>query len=179
MTTRAPASFRGRAESASPAEPTKNATRSVPAPLLSVLPGTPESVRAARRMVRQVLGDGHPAAETVQLAVSELVTNAIMHSRSGAPGGTVTVALCLGPDGLLVQVRDDGGPSEPRLTSAAPGPEDGAERGYGLLLVDALADRWGSISSPDSRVTWCRIGLRQPAPIQAGPTPPSPFADSR
>jgi hypothetical protein len=34
---------------------------------------------------------------------------------------------------------------------------DGAEHGYGLLLVDALAERWGTISSPDGRVTWCRV----------------------
>jgi anti-sigma regulatory factor (Ser/Thr protein kinase) len=134
--------------------------RPVQAPILSVLPGTPESVRAARRMVREVLGEEHPAAETVQLVLSELVTNAIVHSQSGAPGGTVTVALCPGPSGVLVQVRDDGGPSEPRLTGVAEDPGNGAEQGYGLLLVDALADRWGSISSPDGRITWCRIGLQ-------------------
>jgi anti-sigma regulatory factor (Ser/Thr protein kinase) len=113
-------------------------------------------------MARQALGDGHPAEDTVQLVVSELVTNAIVHSRSGAPGGTVTVALCPAPGGLLVQVRDDGGPSEPRLASPAADPKNGAEQGYGLLLVDSLAERWGSISSPDSRITWCRIGF--PAP---------------
>ena len=96
----------------------------------------------------------------MQLVVSELVTNAIVHSKSGAPGGTVTVALCPGPGGILVQVRDDGGPSEPRLTSVAADPGNDAERGYGLLLVDALADRWGSISSPDGRITWCRISLQ-------------------
>jgi anti-sigma regulatory factor (Ser/Thr protein kinase) len=162
MTTRAPASFRGRAEPAGSAEPAKRAMRPVQEPLLSVLPGTPESVGAARQMVRQTLGDGHPAAETVQLVVSELVTNAIVHTKSGAPGGTVTVALCPGPGGVLVQVRDDGGTSQPRLTSAAADPRTGAEQGYGLLLVDALADRWGSISSPNGRVTWCRIGLQQP-----------------
>jgi anti-sigma regulatory factor (Ser/Thr protein kinase) len=166
MTTRAPVSFRGRAEPAGSADPAKMGMRPVQEPLLSVLPGTPESASAARRMVRQVLGDGHPASETVQLVVSELMTNAIVHSKSGAPGGTVTVALCPGPGGVLVQVRDDGGPSQPRLTSVAADPSNGAEQGYGLLLVDALADRWGSISCPDGRITWCRIGLEQP---QNGP----------
>ncbi|HTX82393.1 MAG TPA: ATP-binding protein [Streptosporangiaceae bacterium] len=160
MTTRAPASFLRGTGSAGSAEPAKLAMRPVQAPLLSVLPGTPESVRTARQMVRQVLSDGHPAEETLQLVVSELVTNAIVHSKSGAPGGTVTVALCPGPGGILVQVRDDGGPSEPQLTSAPADPANGAEQGYGLLLVDALADRWGSISSPDGRITWCRIGLQ-------------------
>jgi serine/threonine-protein kinase RsbW len=130
-------------------------------PLLRVFPGTPDSASAARLMARQLLGDSDPAAETVVLLVSELVTNAVLHSQSGAPGGTVTVALCPLSAGVLVQVRDDGGPSEPHLAesiaetmaeSAA-----GAEHGYGLLVVDALADSWGTISGPDSRVTWCRV----------------------
>jgi serine/threonine-protein kinase RsbW len=123
-------------------------------PLLRVLPGTADSASAARLMARQLLGDGDPAAETVMLLVSELVTNAIVHSRSGAAGGTVTVALCPVSAGVLVQVRDDGGPSEPCLAEIR---SDGAEHGYGLLLVDALADSWGTISGPDSRVTWCRV----------------------
>lgn len=143
--------------------------RPVQAPLLRVLPGTPESARAARAMTRQLLGEGHPAAETAQLVVSELVTNAIVHTKSGAPGGTVTVALCPGPGGILVQVRDDGGPSEPRLSGVAAEEGAGAEHGYGLVLVDALADRWGTISSPDGRITWCRIGGQQPGMDAWGP----------
>ncbi len=126
----------------------------VRAPLLRVLPGRPESVSAARQLARQVLGDGNPVTETAMLLVSELVTNSVMHSKSGEPGGSVTVALCSGPAGILIQVRDDGGPSEPRVSTM---PTGGAEHGYGLLLVDVLADRWGTISSPDGRVTWCRV----------------------
>jgi len=90
------------------------------------------------------------------LVASELVTNAIVHSQSGAPGGTVTLALCPGPAGVLVQVCDGGGSSEPRLAA----PDEEAEHGYGLRLVDALADSWGTIASPEGRVTWCRIGSR-------------------
>jgi anti-sigma regulatory factor (Ser/Thr protein kinase) len=130
-------------------------------PLLRVFPGTPDSASAARLMARQLLGDSDPAAETVVLLVSELVTNAVLHSQSGAPGGTVTVALCPLSAGVLVQVRDDGGPSEPCL--AATTNADGAEHGYGLLLVDALADSWGTISGLDSRVTWCRVSRPDPA----------------
>jgi serine/threonine-protein kinase RsbW len=130
-------------------------------PLLRVLPGTAESASAARLMALQLLGDSDPAAETVMLLVSELVTNAIVHSQSGAPGGTVTVALCPVSAGVLVQVRDDGGPSEPRLAEIATG---AAEHGFGLRLVDALADSWGTISGPDSRVTWCRVARPVPEP---------------
>ena len=160
MTTKVPA-FRGSTQSVGSDELARTGMRPAQAPVLSVLPGTPESASAARRMARQLLGEGHPAAETVQLVVSELVTNAIVHSKSGAAGGTVTVALCPGPSGVLVQVRDDGGPSEPRLTDVTRDTGNGAERGYGLLLVDALAERWGTISSPDGRITWCRVGGQQ------------------
>src|SRR5580693_9370364 len=119
----------------------------VRAPVLRVLPGTPQAVSAARHIARQLLGAEHPATETAVL----------LHSESGEPGGSVTVALCSGPAGILIQVRDDGGPSEPRVSAIS---ADGAEHGYGLLLVDALAERWGTISSPDGRVTWCRVAGR-------------------
>ena len=124
------------------------------APMLAVLPGTPQSVSAARQIARDLLGDQHPAIETTMLLVSELVTNSLLHSRSGEPGGRVTVVLCSGPAGVLIQVSDDGGPSEPRISAIS---ANGAEHGYGLLLVDALAERWGSICSPEGRVTWCRV----------------------
>jgi serine/threonine-protein kinase RsbW len=88
------------------------------------------------------------------LLVSELVTNSVRHSRSGEPGGQVTIALCSGPAGVLIQVCDGGGASEPRISDVC---ADGAEHGYGLLLVDVLAERWGTISSPEGRITWCRV----------------------
>ncbi len=148
----------GRSVTASPSpsrSASPNPSRSpLRAPLLRVLPGRPESVSEARELARQVLGDANPATETAMLLLSELVTNSVMHSKSGEPGGSITVALCEGREGILIQVCDGGGPSEPHL-SAMPG--NSAEHGYGLLLVDALADRWGTISSPEGRVTWCRV----------------------
>ncbi|HUB40439.1 MAG TPA: ATP-binding protein [Streptosporangiaceae bacterium] len=168
MTMRAPA-FHAPDQPASSDERATTALQQAKAPVLCVLPGTPESASAARQMARQLLGDGHPAVETVQLVVSELVTNAIVHSKSGTPGGTVTVALCPGSGGVLVQVRDDGGPSEPRISREAAYAGHEAEQGYGLLLVDALADRWGTISSPDGRITWCRIGVQASETNDPGP----------
>ena len=142
------------------AAPADLADRRRPArmPVLRVLPGRPESAGLARALARSVLGDDHPALETVQLVVSELVTNAILHSQSGADGGTVLLALCPAPAGVLVQVRDNGGPWRP-LELVKPGPE--AEHGYGLVLVDALADSWGTLASTQGRVTWCRISATQ------------------
>jgi anti-sigma regulatory factor (Ser/Thr protein kinase) len=137
------------------------------APMLRVLPGTPEAVATARQLARQLLGDDNAATETAMLLISELVTNSVVHSKSGDPGGSVTVALCSGPAGILIQVRDDGGVSEPCVTALsaelAERGYDAAEHGYGLLLVDTLAERWGTISSPDGRITWCRVGVRRRA----------------
>lgn len=128
-------------------------------PVIRVLPGTPEAAGLARSLAREVLGDGHPATETVLLVVSELVTNAVLHSQSGAPGGTVLVVLCPSPAGVLVQVRDNGGPS--RLLTLV-SPDLPAEHGYGLLLVDALSDSWGTVASTQGRVTWCRVSGANP-----------------
>lgn len=156
-------------------------------PVIRVLPGAPESATTARRLTRQLLGDRHPAADTAMLLVSELVTNSVMHSRSRRPGGTVTVAVCAGTTSVLIQVRDDGGPAEPRVQSAQARSDgaalgDGAagdraaagdgtaagdraapvgEHGYGLLLVDALAETWGTIATADGRVTWCRLAVNR------------------
>ncbi len=141
----------------SPALPAVPRRRPVRMPVLRVLPGTPESAGLARALAREVLGDTHPALETVLLVVSELVTNAIIHSQSGAAGGTVLLALCPGPAGILIQVRDNGGPWRP-LEVVQPG--TAAEHGYGLLLVDALAERWGTLTSTQGRVTWCRISAK-------------------
>ena len=54
--------------------------------------GVPSAVGQARRDVAQVL-DGCPATETLILLLSEVTTNAVRHSRSGAPGGHFTVTV--------------------------------------------------------------------------------------
>ncbi len=153
-----PAAPANRAPVVSPALPAMPRRRAVRMPVLRVLSGTPESAGLARALAREVLGDGHPVLETALLVVSELVTNAILHSQSGTDGGTVLLALCPAAAGILIQVRDNGGPSRP-LELVQPGMA--AEHGYGLLLVDALADSWGTLASTQGRVTWCRISATQ------------------
>ncbi len=139
-------------------------------PVIRVLPGTPESAAAARRLAQRLLGDRHPAADTVMLLLSELVTNSVLHSQSRRPGGTVTVVLCAGPTSVLIQVRDDGGQYAPQLPpggahdargGATAAANAGGEHGYGLLLVDALAESWGTMTTRDGRVTWCRLSVPQ------------------
>jgi anti-sigma regulatory factor (Ser/Thr protein kinase) len=130
--------------------------------MLRVLPGTTDSAAAARQLTRELLGPGDPALHTAMLLVSELVTNSVTHSRSGLPGGTVTVAVSAGSAGVLIQVRDDGGLTEPCVVSTQATGTEGAEHGYGLLLVAALADTWGTTTTREGRLTWCRVAA-QPA----------------
>jgi anti-sigma regulatory factor (Ser/Thr protein kinase) len=104
------------------------------------LDAEPRSVPAARHLVRIVLRSWglEDAADAAEIIASELVTNAVAASAAaGHPviGLRLTRRTC----SLLVQVWDAcPGLPEPRL-----GPAD-ALGGRGLVLVEALADRWGT-----------------------------------
>jgi serine/threonine-protein kinase RsbW len=132
-----------------------------------VLPGVPQSVRAARKMVRSQLGDDHPAADAAALAVSELATNALLYSRSGLPGGTFAVSVQAMPGGVLIRVRDAGARTMPILADQAPG----SEHGFGLRIVAALAAAWGTEPAGAERVTWCEIVNGPPYPATEGSAP--------
>lgn len=105
------------------------------------LPRSRSSVPRARSMLLSVLGSwgiGPEAASDAELVLSELVTNAL---RVPVPSDRqVGVRIARLPrDGLLrIEVSDAGG-GRPEVR--APGEEETC--GRGLMLVDALAHRWG------------------------------------
>ncbi|MFF8032523.1 MULTISPECIES: ATP-binding protein [unclassified Streptomyces] len=120
----------------------------------------PAEVGRARRWVRSRLavsgiGADEPLAETLVLLVSELVTNAVVHTgcpavlRMSLPGaGTeaaeeVTVRL-------EVADRSDRAPVPRCVDGEATG-------GRGLALVDGLADRWGWSSEGAGKRIWCEL----------------------
>jgi anti-sigma regulatory factor (Ser/Thr protein kinase) len=115
------------------------------------IPGRPEEVSLARAFVAALAG---PAAETAALLTSELVTNAVLHTSSGHDDGTVTVVVIELPDGLLVEVVDDGSPDG--------GPEVNGDRyasgGHGLFLVEQLAARWGFLQDGAGTTVWFQLG---------------------
>jgi serine/threonine-protein kinase RsbW len=81
--------------------------------------GRAERARVARVFAVGVLGPGHPCGDDAALLVSELFSNSVRHSRSGAAGGTVTVTVSAG-DGLVrVEVTDRSGSKVPELTLLA------------------------------------------------------------
>jgi anti-sigma regulatory factor (Ser/Thr protein kinase) len=106
-----------------------------------VFPGSAEQAREVRRWLRSLApcGEGpNEASHAAELAATELFANAIGHTRSGGPGGTVTVAVT--EDGHI-HVHDLGtGPGAPcpSLDPAPPGKN--REDGRGLLVVAALCD---------------------------------------
>lgn len=74
------------------------------------LAGRAERARVARAFVNGVLGPGYPCGDVAALLVGELFVNSIRHSGSGAPGGTVTVAV--GQKTTLSGSRSPTGPGQ-------------------------------------------------------------------
>lgn len=122
-------------------------------PCVMTFPGRPESARAARQWAKRCLA-GCPSADEVMLAVTELVTNSVRHSRSGLrPGGMIRVRLSAAAGAWVrIEVRDDG----PAATAAAaPDPGGLSEYGRGLQMVRALA---GGETGADGRgLHWARL----------------------
>jgi anti-sigma regulatory factor (Ser/Thr protein kinase) len=131
-------------------------------------PGRPESAAAARRWAARCL-PGCPAAADVQLCVSELVTNAVTHSRSGlVPGGKVRVRIAIAQGTWVrVEVRDDG-PADWTHAAATAGavtePDELAPGGRGLWLVRELAG--GHAGAGGRGLYWARL------PWTPGEAPP-------
>jgi anti-sigma regulatory factor (Ser/Thr protein kinase) len=90
------------------------------------------------------------ALDDVRLLVSELVTNSVRHA--GAERELVRLAVTTRGRTMRVEVSDGGNGFEPRERTA---PKD-QEGGWGLHLVDRLADRWGVQTGRRARV-WFEI----------------------
>jgi hypothetical protein len=117
-------------------------------PFVLELLALPKAVPEVRRSVREHLGVPCPE---VELCVSELLTNVIAHVGEGTP---VTVRLVLGQDGRVrVEVTDP--VPHAWLIARSPGEDD--ETGRGLLLLDAVARRWGVWLTPAGKTVWCEL----------------------
>ncbi|MEE1789043.1 ATP-binding protein [Streptomyces sp. SP17BM10] len=137
----------------------------------------PAEVGRARRWVRsRLLNHGvdpdAPMAETVVLVVSELVTNAVVHTGCPAVLRLCLPVDCAAPAGapapavpLRVEVAD--------ASQVAPAPRHAgadadATNGRGLELVELLCERWGWYPDGSGKRVWCEIG--------ADARPADPFA---
>jgi len=125
------------------------------------IPAEDVGARRAREAAREVLAAWEipgELADDVVLAVSELVTNAIVH---GAP--PVTMRLCRTSTQLIVEVVD-GGVLLPRRRR--PGQDN--EHGRGLQVVASLSQQWGARPLEAGKCVWCSFDLAPGEPQPSG-----------
>lgn len=118
-----------------------------------LLPARPGSVHLARRFARQLLSSWDISVAVIdnaELAVSELVTNAARHSEDG-----LEVTLEHDARVLRIVVFD----TSHRLPLVADAVAEDATSGRGLMLIEAVADRWGVDSTGLSKRVWAEFDL--------------------
>ena len=117
------------------------------------IPGIPEHVSVTRTFIARILAAiPRVDSDAATLLTSELVTNAIQHTDSGAPGGTVTVVVIEVADGVLVEVVDDGSAETPVVKS-----DVFTGDGHGLYLVQQLAAQWGYLRDAAGTTVWFHL----------------------
>src|ERR1022692_4522322 len=117
-------------------------------------PATRDQVRVIRAELRDLL-TGCPTADDIILCASELATNAVIHSHSAQPGGTITVHTDIHPGiHVRIEVRDDGGPWTQ--------PARDADRPRGLDIVRTVASQMGITETPTGRAVWAQLDWTAP-----------------
>ncbi|MGA5900128.1 ATP-binding protein [Streptomyces venetus] len=109
--------------------------------------------RHVRRIVRSFLEEWRmpELSDAVELGVTELLTNVVRH----VPDRRCALLLLRQRNGVRVEVTD--GSDELPRTPAAPDPD--SENGRGLLLLGAMADKWGvCLWSGGGKTVWFECG---------------------
>ncbi|MGW6480763.1 ATP-binding protein [Streptomyces sp. NPDC055059] len=124
------------------------------------LSSTRRGARLARllAMERLTAWEMSPGAiERAELVVAELASNAALHGRVQGRDFLLALTLDDTTGTLRIAVSDTRGEWRPTILPE-PGPDN--ESGRGLLLIDALADRWGTEPRPPSgKTVWVEITL--------------------
>jgi DNA-binding NarL/FixJ family response regulator len=117
------------------------------------------SARQARRFVDETLRrwECDDLLDTVELLVSELVTNAVIHARSD-----VDVSVQLLPDRVRIEVADQS-PEGIRRKALTP---DGSS-GRGISMVESLALAWGVTTHRSGKAVWFEVARPSPGPAPA------------
>jgi anti-sigma regulatory factor (Ser/Thr protein kinase) len=134
------------------------------------VPGERQEVSRARGFVTRTLaGAGLPEVDSdaATLLTSELVTNAILHTASGRPGGTVSVVILGLPGGALIEVADGGSAGMPVVKGDAL-----AGEGQGHYLVQQMASQWGYRRDQAGTTVWFYLAAQDASP-GSGPARPA------
>lgn len=143
--------------------------KNIPSPEMTVpvrrfsvrLPSSRRGAQRARQLtVAKLDGWGLPHEDAAHV-VAELAANAALHGR--VPGRDFRLLLDAGAPGVLrVEVTDTRGE---RLPAIPRGRGEDAESGRGLVLVTALATRWGVTSGPfPAKTVWAELDVTPTAP---------------
>lgn len=133
-------------------------------------PGVPEQVSAARHFAADLL-KGSLLRDDAVTVISELFTNAILHTYSGKPGGLITVQISRWRGGVRIAVTDQGAPGTPVICLPAAGGEP-AESGNGLFMVTCLARLLDWHDDAFGRTVCAILGKLPPSLPAAGQTAP-------
>ena len=116
------------------------------------LPGAPNAASHARMALDRLAPDLDPREfETLRLLVTELVTNSVRHAQTE----TVAVNAVVTGAGVWLEVADDGPGFDPLEERGRA--EESLEAGWGLMLVDRLADHWGVGNDQDATRVWFEL----------------------
>ena len=96
------------------------------------LPAESDSVGAARRAVAEFASENGGDFDDVALAVSEGVSNSVIHAFRGREPGEIEVRAIVERDNIVVSVSDDG-------IGVTPNPESPG-LGLGLALIGSLTE---------------------------------------
>ncbi|MGO8727389.1 MAG: ATP-binding protein [Streptosporangiaceae bacterium] len=118
------------------------------------IPGRAENVREARAFIAKALSQLPSIADEAVLLTSELVSNAVIHSNSRRPGGTIRLLVTQTGRGIRVEVTDDGS----ELSAPSVKGDVYASDGHGLHLVQTLADQWGYLRDETGTTAWFSLG---------------------
>jgi anti-sigma regulatory factor (Ser/Thr protein kinase) len=134
------------------------------------IPGRPEQVGLARAFVVQTFSSKQIQADcdAATLLTSEIVTNAIQHTKSGADGGTVTIVVIGVAHGVLIEIIDDGAAGAPVVKG-----DLYAAEGHGLFLVQHLATECGYLKDSAGTTVWFHLPTAdeaRQAAVQADPS---------
>ncbi len=134
--------------------------------LVETLPAHAASAARARALVREALerGGATDLLDTAQLAVSEVITNALVHA-----GTAIDLRIVLDRTGLRAEVTD-GSPHFPSLRDYTPL----AGTGRGLQLLDDIVDAWGVFARGNGKVVWFELradAAVAPTDSSGGPAP--------
>lgn len=108
----------------------------------------------ARLRVRRIPKFPERSLPTVELLLTELVTNALLHSYGQ---GAIEIHVSADDDRIRLEV-DDGGSADIDPDEKIDLPDDYEQGGRGLFLVQEMSSRWG-VSGPRNSVVWCELDL--------------------